>query len=108
MVHSSKRFAGPTGLEEYIGYGVGMALKLEASEHALFFKSQHYFLQVFGKRMRLPKWLVPMDLIIGHHELGESRFAFTLELSGKLLGKMIKQDAVFMDPMELQKPEKEH
>ncbi len=101
VVHSSKRFAGPTGLEEYIGYGIGMALKLEATEHALFFKSEHYFLQLFEKRIRLPKWLVPINLTIGHHELGDNRFAFTLELKSKLFGKMIKQDAVFEDPAEL-------
>ena len=108
MVHSSKRFAGPTGLEEYIGYGIGMALELEVNEYALLFKSEHYFLQVFGKRMKLPKWLVPVDLIIGHHELGENRFVFTLELSSKIFGQMIKQDAVFMDPTELKTSEKEH
>ena len=101
MVHSSKRFAGPTGLEEYIGYGIGMALRLEATAHALFFKSEHYFLQVFGKRMRLPKWLVPIALTIGHHELGGNRFAFTLELNCKALGQLIKQNAVFTDPIEL-------
>ena len=101
VVHSSKRFAGPTGLEEYIGYGIGMALKLEATAHALFFKSDHYFLQAFGRRFSLPNWLVPLDLKIGHHELGDHRFAFTLELKSKHLGNMINQDAVFMDPAEL-------
>lgn len=101
VVHSSKRFADPTGLEEYIGYGIGMALKLEATAHALFFKSDHYFIQVFGKRFPLPNWLVPLNLKIGHHELGDHRFAFTLELKSKLFGKMINQDAVFMDPAEL-------
>ena len=101
VVHSSKRFAGVTGLEEYIGYGIGMALKLEATEYALFFKSDHYFLQVFGKRFRLPNWLAPFNLKIGHHELGDKRFAFTLELKSRLFGKMIEQDAVFMDPADL-------
>ena len=100
MVHSSKRFAGATGLEEYIGYGIGMALKLDATPHALFFKSDHYFVQLFSKRFRLPKWLAPFNLKIGHHELGDNRFVFTLELSSSVFGKMISQDAVFMDPVE--------
>jgi len=96
-VHSSKRFSGPTGLEEYIGYGIGMALTLEATPHTLFFKSDHYFLQVLGKRIGLPNWLVPFDLIIGHHELGDHKFAFTLKLKSGVFGSMIEQDAVFCD-----------
>ena len=107
IVHSSKRFAGPTGLEEYIGFGIGMALKLEATADALFFKSEHYFLQLFGRRLRLPKWLVPIDLTIGHHELGKNRFVFTLDLKSRLFGKMIRQDAVFEDPAELKQASKE-
>lgn len=98
VVHSSKRFAGPTGLEEYIGYGIGMALNLEATHHALLFRCDHYFLQVFGKRILLPKWLLPFNLEIGHHDLGENRFAFTLELKSRLFGQMIQQSAVFIDP----------
>ena len=57
VVHSSKRFAGPTGLEEYVGYGVGMTLTVDARDGALVFRSEDYFLELFGRRLRLPAWL---------------------------------------------------
>ena len=46
VVHSSKRFAGPTGLEEYVGCGVGMALTIHVEDGALIFRAAHYFLQL--------------------------------------------------------------
>lgn len=99
-VHSSKRFAGTTGLEEYIGYGIGMALRVEAQPYALLFKSDHFFLQIAGRRFRLPRWLSPGALVIGHHDLGAGQFAFTLNLRHRLFGEMIAQDAVFQDAKE--------
>ncbi|MEO1161476.1 MAG: DUF4166 domain-containing protein, partial [Pseudomonadota bacterium] len=99
-VYSSKRFHGPTGLEEYIGFGIGMALNIEATPAALLFKSDHYFLQLFGMRMRLPGWLSPGALVIGHHELGNNRFTFTLSLRSRLFGNLITQEAVFRDAKE--------
>lgn len=100
VVHSSKRFAGPTGLEEYLGYGIGMALRVETASDALLFKSDHYFLQVFGRRLRLPRFLNPGDLVIGHHDLGNGQFIFSLDLKHHLLGQLIRQDAVFNDTKE--------
>src|SRR6185369_5737320 len=35
VIHSSKRFAGPTGLEEYLGAGFGIALTVSADTAAL-------------------------------------------------------------------------
>ncbi len=99
-VHSSKRFAGPTGLEEYIGYGIGMALRVEATENALLFKSDHFFVQLMGRRFRLPCILSPGALVIGHHDLGAGKFAFALNLHNRFFGELIAQDAVFQDAKE--------
>lgn len=97
VVHSSKRFAGPTGLEEYIGYGIGMALKVSVEGPELLFKSDHYFLQIFERRIRLPRILSPGALVIGHHELGNGQFRFSLNLHHRLFGQLIYQDAIFKD-----------
>ncbi len=97
VVHSSKRFSGPTGLEEYIGFGIGMALKVEAEEDALLFKSDHYFVSVLGLRLRLPSLLSPGALTIAHCDLGDGKFLFSLNLHSRLLGTLIAQDAVFRD-----------
>ena len=96
-VQSSKRFAGPTGLEEYIGYGIGMALIIEATETALLFKSDHYFLSMLGLRIRIPGWLTPGRVTVGHHERGNGRFAFTLSLVHPWLGVLIHQKVVFAE-----------
>src|SRR4051794_10214375 len=57
VIHSCKRFAGPTGLEEYVGRGFGIALNVEVADGALHFLSDHYFLACGPLRLRLPRWL---------------------------------------------------
>jgi hypothetical protein len=97
IVHSSKRFAGPTGLEEYVGRGVGMALTIHVEDSALIFRAAHYFLQLAGFRIRLPAWLTPGGLIVTHAELGDGRFLFKLEIIHPRLGRLICQTAAFQE-----------
>ena len=97
VIHSSKRFAGCTGLEEYLGCGVGIALIVCADDHALHFLSRHYFVAIGGLRLRLPAWLAPGALTISHVDMNDGEFAFVLRLRHPLLGEIINQTAVFRE-----------
>jgi len=97
VVHSCKRFAGATGLEEYVGYGVGMMLTVEAREGALIFRSKGYFIELLGRRWRLPAWLAPGAAVVTHAELPDGRFSFTLQLIHPRLGLLIRQMAMFRE-----------
>jgi hypothetical protein len=97
VVHSSKRFAGPTGLEEYVGCGVGMALTISVEDKALVFRAAHYFLQLGRFRLQLPAWLAPGALGVTHAELGDGRFLFKLDIVHPRLGRLICQTAAFKE-----------
>ena len=97
VIHSAKRFAGPTGLEEYVGRGVGMALKVEPMVDGLRFVSGHYFLALGRRRIRLPKWLEPGRTMVEHHDLGHGCFRFSLMLDHPWLGRLVEQHALFRD-----------
>lgn len=97
VIHSAKRFAGATGLEEYVGRGIGMALRVEPMADGLRFVSDHYFVMIAGRRWSLPRWAEPGQTIVEHHDEGEGRFAFDLELRHPLAGRLVSQHAVFHD-----------
>jgi hypothetical protein len=95
VIHSSKRFGGPTGLEEHVGCGVGMTLKVYATERALIFKSERYFVDLGRLRVMLPRRLSPGSLTVTHGEIDATHFSFSLELVHPSLGLLIYQRAVF-------------
>jgi hypothetical protein len=97
VIHSAKRFAGPTGLEEYLGRGLGMALRVEAMSDGIAFVSDHYFLQVAGWRVRLPRLLTPGTTRVTHREVAGSSFLFGLELTHPLAGCLVRQEILFDD-----------
>ncbi len=97
VINSAKAFSGSTGLEEWIGGGFGMALKVDAAPDGLIFRSQHYFFAFHGWRFRLPRWMTPGETVVVHHDLGDGCFAFDLELKHRFLGRLIAQHAIFRD-----------
>lgn len=96
-INSAKQFFGPTGLEEYLGRGIGMALRVEADTTGLVFCSDHYFLRVGSWRLRIPHWIVPGRTTVTHRDLGDGRFAFDLRLDHPLFGALVVQHAEFRD-----------
>lgn len=96
-IHSAKRFSGPTGLEEYVGCGIGMALRVSVEEGALAFRSAGYFLQVARWRVPIPRLLHPGQMQIVHRDLGAGSFEFSLSLTHRVFGQLVHQVAVFHD-----------
>lgn len=97
VIHSVKRFAGVTGLEEYLGCGFGIALTVAAGMDRLRFTSDHYFWGIGRLRLRLPRWLSPGALTIDHIARGPARFDFALTLRHPLLGELMHQLGDFRD-----------
>eukprot|EP01035_Chromulina_nebulosa_P012944 gene12944-17241_t len=83
VIRSTKRFAGLTGLEEYLGAGFGIALRVRADATALHFDSDHYFLALGTRRLRLPRWIAPGALTISHIDRGGGAFDFVLVLRNR-------------------------
>lgn len=97
VVHSSKRFRGPTGLEEHVGCGIGMMLTVHAEAGALVFRSAGYFMDLLRWRLRLPAALTPGSLSVTHMECGNGRFSFTLDVAHPRFGLLIHQRVLFRE-----------
>lgn len=95
VVHSAKRFSGPTGLEEYVGAGIGMTLGVSVEDGALVFRSERYFVEVFGRRVFLPRSLEPGRMVIMHAQEEGAWFSFRLTLTHWIFGRLIHQFAYF-------------
>jgi len=97
IIHSTKRFCGPTGLEEYLGCGIRMALKLSVENGALVFTSTRYTVSIGTISVTLPRWLSPGMTRVTHRETGPGEFLFTLELTHALFGALVCQKALYRE-----------
>jgi hypothetical protein len=97
VIRSAKMFTGPTGLEEHLGWGIGMALRVVPEAHGLLFVSDHYFVRWARLRLRLPRWLGPGLTEVRHRDRGGGAFDFDLTLAHPLWGELLHQHAEFHD-----------
>lgn len=97
VINSCKSFSGPTGLEERIGGGFGIALRVEVEGEALHFLSDHYFFGWRRLRVRIPQWLAPGCLRISHIDCRHDLFAFVLVLRHPWFGELIRQTVMFRE-----------
>lgn len=96
-INSAKAFGGPTGLEEHIGGGFGMALRLSTAPDRIVFASDHYFLRIGPRWMRVPRWLAPGLTTVTHRDLRDGTFMFELDVRHPLFGELVHQTATFSD-----------
>lgn len=97
VIHSAKRFAGPTGLEEYVGRGIVMALRVTVEDGALVFRDAGYHLAIRGRRIPLPRVLCPGRLEVRHEDRGAGEFRFALTLGHPLFGELLHQAGLYHD-----------
>lgn len=96
-IASEKRFQGPTGLEEYVGAGIGMTLAVHEAAGTLVFQSQRYFFEVAGMRIVMPRLVAPGRMTIIHRDQGAGTFQFELKLEHAVFGCLLYQLAEFDD-----------
>ena len=96
-IRSVKRFAGPTGLEEYLGAGLCMALRLRVEDASLVFESAGYSWALGNLRIPLPSWMTPGRLLVRNTELAAPCFRFSLTLTHPRFGVVLRQEVVFED-----------
>ncbi|CAN0175391.1 unnamed protein product [Phaeothamnion confervicola] len=97
VVHSAKRFAGPSGIEEYLGRGLVMRLALEEEAGQMIFRSAGFAIEVAGRTLRVPDWLIPLRCTVIHRAETDARFSFTLIVENAVLGRLVHQVAFFQD-----------
>lgn len=97
IIQSSKRFSGPTGLEEYIGFAIAMALTARTTRTAIIFESAGYCFKLGKWRLAIPNFMTPGQVTVTHEEVSDDTFRFTLKLVHPFFGTLVKQSGVFYE-----------
>jgi hypothetical protein len=95
---TSHMLGGESGeVFEYVGGGLGMALRLYPKDGDLHFESDGYFWQVLGFRIPIPGVLTPGKTYLVHRNEGPERFSIRIEIRHVLFGLTFMQAGEFRE-----------
>ncbi|WP_419903093.1 DUF4166 domain-containing protein [Kiloniella sp.] len=97
IARTTKLVSQKEGLLECFGKHFGMKLKLIEEDGALHFISTSFYLQIFGRRIALPRLISPGTLHVTHRDVGNNWFQFMLKVCHPLLGQLAFQDGYFKE-----------
>jgi len=101
VIQSAKCFAGPTGLEERLGFGLVMRLNVNVDgppgRADLVFTSAGYRLRIGRLDLPLPDALSPGHCEVRHRDEGDGAFTFTLTITHPRFGRLLRQVARYHD-----------
>lgn len=98
-VTSAKCETAAGEMQECVGGGFGMALKVYVQDGNLHFRSTRYFWRLGNMRFTLPHLLTPGETHVVHEEVGNGWFRFTISMDHPRLGRTFYQTGLFKEEM---------
>ncbi len=92
---TTKRMEAGPRLLECFGLGFGMELDVYEHDAALHFRSTSFYVDVGGRRVRLPLAFSPGVLLVEHIDEGGGTFRFRMTVDHPVFGRVFFQDGVF-------------
>jgi len=82
---------------EYVGMGLGMKLLLRVQDGDLYFTSDGYFWEIFGRRLPLPALLTPGKTFLCHRNETSDKFNIRIEIRHPWFGTSFVQAGQFRE-----------
>jgi hypothetical protein len=98
VLFTSQMRESPSGeVLEYVGGGLGMKLLLQPRDGDLHFRSDGYFVELWGIRIALPGWLTPGHTALEHCNEGPGHFNIRIEITHPWFGITFRQVGRFRE-----------
>jgi hypothetical protein len=94
-ISSTKCVQEDGSLAEMVGFGFAMNLRVSQQGGAIQFKSGHYFVKIFNRKIKIPNLLTPGVTKVTQTAIDQQRFEFKLEVNHPWFGQVFKQVGIF-------------